>query len=86
LQPGQSVTKQIVVRGQKPFRIASVRPDCKCLQAAVPKSEKAKSLYLIPITFTARDKAGSIVQTVQIETDLSHTVLKVPAYAVVSGS
>jgi len=86
VQPGQSVTKQIVVRGQKPFRIASVQGDCKCLQASVPKGEEAKSLYLVPITFTAGEKTGKITQTVCIETDSGQTVLKVPAYAVVGGT
>ena len=86
LQPGQSVTKQIVVRGQKPFRIASIQGDCKCLQATAPKGDEAKSLYLVPITFTAGEKTGKITQTVCIETDSGRTILKVPAYAVVSGT
>ena len=60
LQPGQSVTKQIVVRGQKPFRIASIQGDCKCLQATAPKDKEAKSLYLVPVTFTAGEKTGKI--------------------------
>jgi hypothetical protein len=85
IQPGQSVMKQIVVRGQRPFRIASIHADCQCLQAASPKTEEAKSLYLIPVTFTAGEKAGRIAQTVRIETDSSQAVLKVPAYAVVGG-
>ncbi len=85
LQPGQSITKQIVVRGQKPFRIASIRGDCECLKATSPKGEEAKSLYLIPITFTAGEKTGRITQVVYIETDSGQTVLKVPAYAVVGG-
>jgi hypothetical protein len=83
VQPGQSITKQIVVRGQKPFRIASIRGDCECLRATSPKAQEPKSLYLVPITFTARDKAGQIIQTVYIETDFGQVTLKVPAYAVV---
>ena len=86
LQPGQSVTKQIVVRGQKPFRIVSVQGDCKCLQAIAPKDKEAKSFYLVPVAFTAGEKTGKITQTVYIETDSGQTVLKVPAYAVVSGT
>ena len=86
LQPGQSVTKQIVVRGQKPFRIASVQGDCKCLQATAPKDKEAKSLYLVPVTFTAGEKAGKITQSVCIQIDSEPTTLKVPAYAVVGGT
>jgi hypothetical protein len=83
VQPGQKVTKQIVVRGQKPFRIVSIRGDCECLQATAPKGQEPKSLYLVPITFTAGDKAGKITQTVRIETDSGQVVTEVPAYAVV---
>jgi len=86
LQPGQSVTKQIVVRGHKPFRIVSVKGDCKCLQATALKDTEVKSLYLVPVTFTAGEKTGKITQTVYIETDAGQTILKVPAYAVVNGT
>lgn len=86
VQPGQSVTKQLVVRGQQPFRIASISGDCECLKATTPKDQEAKLLHLVPITFTARDKTGKITQTVQIETDSGQAVLKVPTYAVVAGS
>jgi len=85
VEPGQSVTKPIVIRGQKPFRISSIRGDCKCLQATAPKGQGPQSLYVVPITFTAADKAGRVAPTVQIETDSGQTVLKVPAYAVVGG-
>jgi hypothetical protein len=86
VQPGQSVTKQIVVRGHKPFRIASIRGDCECLKATTPKDQEAKSLYVVPVTFTAGEKTGKITQVVHIETDSGQTVLNVPTYAVVAGS
>ena len=85
VQPGQSVTKQIVIRGQKPFRIASIRSDCKCLRAAAPKEAGPKALYVVPMTFTAPDKSGRVAPTILIETDQGKTVLKVSAYAVVGG-
>ncbi len=85
VKPGQSVTKQIVVRGQKPFQIHVVRGDCECVRAAVPKVEEPKSLYVVPITFTAPNKAGRITPTIEIETDSGKTVLKVPIFAVVGG-
>ena len=85
VQPGQSVTKQILVRGQQPFRIASILGDCGCLQARVPEVSEPKSLYLVPITFTAGEKTGKITQAVQIVTDSDHPILTIPAYAVVGG-
>lgn len=83
LSPGQTVTKQIVVRGQKPFHIDSIRVDCQCLQTSSVKGEEAKSLYVVPITFTAGEKTGKITQTVRIETDSGQAVVEVPAHAVV---
>jgi hypothetical protein len=83
VQPGGRVTKQLVVRGQKPFRITAIRGDCECLQVTVPKDKEAKTLYLIPVTFIAGERAGKITQTVCIETDSGYAPLKVPAYSVV---
>jgi hypothetical protein len=85
VQSGESVTKQIVVRGQKPFRIASIRADCECLQVAAPKSDEPKSLYIVPVTFTGRGKAGKITQTIRIETDSDKAVVELPVYGVVGG-
>jgi hypothetical protein len=85
LQPGQSVTKQIVVRSKKPFNIASISADCECHQATALKVQEPQSLYLVPVTFTARKKTGKFTQTVQIETDSGQSVLKVPAFAAVGG-
>ena len=85
VEPGHTVTKQIVIRGQKPFRISSIRGDCECLQATAPKGQGPKSLYVVPITFTAPNKTGRVAPTIQIETDSGQTVLKVPAFAVVGG-
>lgn len=83
LRPGQSVTKQIVVRGRTPFQVDAVRADCGCLHAEVPTDQTPKSLYLVPVTFTAGEKAGKMTQTVLIETNSGKTVLRVPAHAVI---
>ena len=85
VQPGESVTKQIVVRGKTPFRISSIRADCDCLQATVPKGDAPKSLYVVPVKFTARTKTGKITQTIRIQTDAGKAVAELPAYGVVGG-
>lgn len=69
VQPGQKVTKQLVVRSSKPFRILSVRCDDDCFEFNT--SDEAKPLHLIPVTFTASESPGKVVQQVRIETDLS---------------
>ena len=49
----------------------------------MPKDKEAKTLYLIPVTFIAGERAGKITQTVRIETDSGYAPLEVPAYSVV---
>lgn len=68
LEPGTSVTKQLVVRAKKPFKILSV----KCADEAFQfkTGSDSKTVHLVPVTFTAGDKPGEIEQTIEIETDL----------------
>ena len=79
--PGQSVTRQIVVRGQSPFRIIRIHAECDCLKASLPSDDQPKAIHLIPVTFTPIEKAGKITQTIVIETD-SGKLLELPAHAV----
>ncbi len=85
VQPGQSITKMIMVRGQKPFRIVSIQANCECLQATAPKDEGSKSLYVVPITFTPGEKTGKVTQIIRIETDSGKAVAEVTVYGVVGG-
>lgn len=70
LKPGQTVTKQIVVRGKQPFKISAAKCDNggDCFKVEV-KDEK-KNLHLIPVTFTAGDTPAEISANLKIETDL----------------
>lgn len=68
LQPGQKVTKQIVVKGSKPFKILEVR--CEDSAFTFQKSDEAKALHLLPVTFEAGNDTGKINQKIEIVTDL----------------
>lgn len=68
LEPGQKVTKQLVVKGKTPFKVLSVKCSDDCFQFKT--NTEAKTLHLIPVTFTASDSPGKLVQTIEIETDL----------------
>lgn len=69
LQPGQSVTKQLVVRGKLPFKVSEiVCPAGDCIRYAV--KDEMKTLHLIPITFTAGEKPGDFNDVLTIKTDL----------------
>ena len=69
LKPGESVTKKIVVRAKKPFRITGVQCEDECFQ--VDSSEEPKKLHFVPVTFVAGEKTGKIEETIRIETDLN---------------
>ena len=81
---GQKVTKQLVVRGKKPFRITAVQSDCNCFEFGTSADEAAKPLHLVAVTFVAGDETGKVVKTIRIETDLSGATVELPAYAVVT--
>jgi uncharacterized protein DUF1573 len=65
---GQRVTRQLVVQAQKPFRITSIR--CEDPSFTFRPSSEAKTVHVIPVTFTAGAKSGQIAQKIHIETDL----------------
>jgi hypothetical protein len=70
LEPGETVTKQLVVKGKTPFKVLAVRCEDNCFEFKT--TTERKTLHLIPVTFTAGDSPGKLVQTIQIETDLPH--------------
>lgn len=82
VQPGQKVTKQLVVRSAKPFRIVSVDCDDDCFEFKT--SDAAKALHLIPVTFVAGAEPGKVVHRIRIETDLGEDVSELQAYAQIS--
>ncbi len=85
VQPGQKVTKQLVVKGNKPFRIVSVDCDDKGFQFDTSSVKTPKALHLIPVTFVAGKEPGKVSKTIRIETDFNETAPVLSAYAVVAG-
>ena len=82
VRPGQSVSKRLVVRASKPFRIQEISTDCECFEFTYAADE-AKALHLVPVTFTAGDKAGAVKRTIRIKTDLNGTQAEIVALAAV---
>ncbi len=68
LQPGQTVTKQLVVKGIKPFKILELRCDNESFR--FQPSDESKTLHLVPVTYEAADQVGKISQKIEIITDL----------------
>ena len=86
VQPGQKVTKQLVVKGKKPFRIVSITCDDKLFKFDTSKDNAAKELHLIPVTFLAGSDAGKVVKTIKIKTDQGEMTPELAAYAVVAAA
>jgi hypothetical protein len=68
LQPGQTVKKQIVVKGAVPFKIV----DIQCADGAFEfkTSEEAKIVHLVPLEFTAPEEPGAFACQIEIVTDM----------------
>ena len=67
VEPGQTVTKQLVVRSKHPFRITGVKCADDCFEFS--PSDEVKQLHLVPVKFTASSSPGEVSQSIEIETD-----------------
>jgi len=84
VEPNQKVTKKVVVRASRPFRILSISSDADCFEFS-PPDNTPKTVHIVPITFTAGKEPGKVSHIIRIQTDLSaETTPSVSAYAVVS--
>ncbi len=67
VQPGQEVTKQIVIRAVEPFKIVDIR--CAEQGFACQTPAEAKAVHLVPVTFTVPNKPGKLDCKIEIITD-----------------
>ena len=67
VEPGVPVSKKVVVRGKKPFRILDVNCGDNCF--SFDTDEESKTLHLVEIKFTPGDQAGAVRVPVTITTD-----------------
>ncbi len=81
--PGTKVTRHVVVRGKRPFRVTSVTCDGSHLEVGPAPGEAAKPLHVIPVTFVAREEEGRVVERLRIRTDLDEASSELSAFAVV---
>jgi len=75
VEPGQKVTKNLVVRGKKPFKIVEIESNDKSFASfTIEPSKEAKAVHLIPVVFTAGDAPGRIAPRITLHTDLGESV------------
>jgi len=84
VEPGQKVTKQLVVRGKRPFRILSISCDDESFEFGATADEMAKPLHLVPVSFVAGENPGKVARKIRIVTDLGESQPELSAFAVVS--
>ena len=83
VEPGKRVTKQLVIRGKKPFRILSITCEDESFEFGQTLDGVSKPVHLIPVTFIAGTTTGKIAKKIRIETDLGQMTPELAAYAVV---
>jgi hypothetical protein len=84
MRPGETVTKQLVVRAKKPFRVTAVSADPKSFVLPAKLDGQAKMVHMVPVTFVAGAEQGKVVKTIRIQTDLSNQSVETSSYAVVT--
>jgi hypothetical protein len=71
LEPGQSVTKNLIVKAKEAFQVECIECDGNDkLQFKSPSKDEKKNVYIIPVTFTAGDSPGQFSQKITIKTSL----------------
>lgn len=69
LQPGQTVRRTVVVRGNQPFRIVDIRCDDEHFSFS-DLPDDSKAMHFVPVEFTAANGNANVAQRITIETDL----------------
>jgi hypothetical protein len=73
--PGGTVTKNVVVRANRPFCVTGISCPDGCLSCE-PKTIAA-TVHILPVTFTAGDTAGKVERQLKIATDLGEGAVPV---------
>lgn len=84
---GKQVTKKVIVRGKKPFRILSVAPSDGAVDQAsfqFKTDDQPSERHIVEITFDANRQPGDVKEAIRIETDLGEALgATLTAYATV---
>lgn len=84
VEPGQKVSKMVIVRGKTPFRVTSVTSQGSELRVDAQRGQLPKQAHAIPVTFVAGDEPGKVVRTIYIKTDQREEPVQLTAEAVVT--
>jgi hypothetical protein len=79
LQPGEKVTRPIVLQSKQPFKIVSITGDGTFFQITTSgDGDQSKALHVVPVTITAGSQTGKATETLRIKTDLNEAIAELP--------
>lgn len=67
---GQQISKKVIVRAKKPFRILSA--ECQTDSFLCKYDDRASERHIVEVTFSAKGAPGDIKEAIQIATDLGN--------------
>jgi hypothetical protein len=71
VQPGQVVTKQLIVRGKRAFKVVGVK--CDDASFEIETGDEADKTHKLSVVFTAGEHEGKVSQQIGLETDQGAT-------------
>jgi hypothetical protein len=72
VEPGQTVTKQLVVRSRQPFRVSEAACDSPAFTVVVQDGASEKKVHLISVTFQAGKKSGTLQAHIYVATSIGN--------------
>ncbi|HID22304.1 MAG TPA: hypothetical protein EYP14_07875 [Planctomycetaceae bacterium] len=86
LQPGETKTVNVVVKGRKPFKIEKI--ECEVgeptFKVRLPKT--ARTVHVLPLTVVAPEKPGTIAETFTLTIAGASAAVTFKAYGKVAGA
>jgi hypothetical protein len=70
VEPGQKVTKQLVVRSREPFRVNQATCDGPGFAVAVQDGATERKVHLVSVTFEAGKESSKAEATVHVTTSI----------------
>ncbi|MFZ5833381.1 MAG: DUF1573 domain-containing protein [Planctomycetota bacterium] len=80
---GQTVTKQVVLRGRTPFVVTQVLTG-QAFDVDISSASTPKNLHVLPVKFTASQSPGTVRETVRLQTSLGGAIAEFTAEAMVT--
>ena len=75
VEPGETVTKKVLIKSEHPFRVTGATAQTRSLNVKLPG--ESKKLQLVPVTFRGQSSGDKLNDTVRLETSLGSVEVKI---------